>query len=185
MNAGAGEATVGQLLEAVTVMDSSGLTHTLPPEQLGFSYRDSRCQREGWLVLAARFRLAPAEPSELLQRLTARLRGRRRTQPLALASAGSVFKNPPGHTAGELLDRAGLRGLRYGGAEISRVHANFICNLGGATAGDVLWLVRRARYLVWRASGLQLQPEIKLLGGTWHDLLPALVPAECRPSEGW
>jgi UDP-N-acetylmuramate dehydrogenase len=86
------------------------------------------------------------------------------TQPLELPSCGSVFKNPPGDFAGRLIEAAGLKGLRVGGAEISTVHANFIVNRGGARAVDVLALIERARAAVREAAGLTLETEVRIVG---------------------
>jgi UDP-N-acetylmuramate dehydrogenase len=91
-------------------------------------------------------------------------RRRRETQPLDLPSAGSVFKNPPGAAAGRLIEQAGLKGRRAGGAQISERHANFIVNRGGATARDILVLMEIARRRVYEETGIQLEPELQVVG---------------------
>ena len=98
-----------------------------------------------------------------IERLLAR---RTATQPLNAPSCGSVFKNPPGDHAGRLIDSVGLKGLRIGGAEISRIHANFITNLGGATMGDVQALIDEAQERVFETTGVRLVPEVRILGRT-------------------
>ena len=89
---------------------------------------------------------------------------RKKTQPLTLPSCGSVFKNPEGYSAGQLIEQAGLKGARAGGAQISEVHANFIVNRDNATAQDVLELINMARSKVYEAYGIELQPEVRFLG---------------------
>jgi len=86
-------------------------------------------------------------------------------------SAGCIFKNPPGDSAGRLIDESGLKGARVGGAEVSRVHANFMINRGDATSEDVLELVRRVRAGVLQAKGVDLEPEVLLYGKEWRDVL--------------
>ncbi len=175
MNAGAAHTAVGDLAEWVQVVDGTGKQRDLLPEEAGFHYRGSRIQQEGWLVIGASLALHQRDPAEIRERMAEVLHRRRASQPLGLSSAGSVFKNLPGNAAGYLLERAGVKGMRYGGAEISDFHANFIVNRGGARSSDILWLIRKARYLVWRESGALLEPEIKLIGGRWEDILPPLV----------
>jgi UDP-N-acetylmuramate dehydrogenase len=92
------------------------------------------------------------------------LAARRDTQPLHVPSCGSVFKNPSGDYAGRLIEAAGLKGVRAGGAQISPIHANFIANTGGATAADVISLIERAQRVVEDTSGVRLEPEVKILG---------------------
>lgn len=174
MNAGAQDLSIGDLVETVTVLDGDGAVRDVGPEDLLFGYRTSRLQRDGWLALEARLRLEERDPAEVERSMTRILGWRQKTQPVGVPSAGSVFKNPPGQAAGFLLERAGVKGMMYGGAEISGIHANFIVNRGGATAADILWLIRRARYLVWRRDGVVLEPEIKLVGARWDQILPQL-----------
>jgi UDP-N-acetylenolpyruvoylglucosamine reductase len=86
-------------------------------------------------------------------------------------SAGCIFKNPPGASAGRLIEESGLKGARVGGAEVSRVHANFVVNRGDATSADILELVRRVRARVRQAKGVELEPEVLLCGKDWRDVL--------------
>ena len=120
---------------------------------------------EGAVVLSARYRTESGSPEEIRERMRAHLAHRRQTQPGDRLSGGSVFKNPPGDHAGRLIEAAGLKGIREGDAEISTVHANFIVNRGQATASDVLRLVERAHSEVLSRFGIDLEPEVRVLGG--------------------
>ena len=115
------------------------------------------------VVLAAAFQLQAGDPAEMEARAAEFLAHRRATQP-AEPSAGSIFQNPPGDHAGRILDSLGFKGCTVGKAQFSTVHANFIVNLGGATAADVVSLIDLARYKVWHELGIELIPEILFLG---------------------
>ena len=117
------------------------------------------------------FALRPADPAEIKARLDDIRRWRREHQPLGIPSAGSVFRNPPGDSAGRLIDVCGLKGERVGDAEVSAVHANFIINRGHATGAEVLELVRRVRARVRQVKGIDLQPEVLLYGREWKDVV--------------
>jgi len=135
-----------------------------PSDRLDFGYRTSRPGREGWIVTAAGLRLATGDPARIAaleKDYTARRRAR---QPLDFPSAGSVFKRPEGHYAGPLIQDAGCKGLRVGGAEVSTLHANFIVNRGGATAADVLALIEEVRRRVRDRCGMWLETEIRVVG---------------------
>ncbi len=136
----------------------------LPAADLGFGYRTSRPQREGWLVTAAGFSLAEGNKAAIHAREEDYTTRRRAKQPLDRPSAGSVFKRPEGHYAGALIDRGGCRGLRVGDAQVSELHAGFIVNLGSATASDVLELIAKVREKVLAETGVLLEPEIKVVG---------------------
>ncbi len=143
----------------------------------------------GDVVLTATFRLAPADPAAIKVRLDEIRRWRREHQPLTQPSAGSVFRNPPGDSAGRLIDACGLRGTRFGGASISEKHANFIVNEGGATAADVRRLAERARTAVAEQFGVDLVYEIQFVGdwSGWRQepsasRRPPSAP-RCRPNE--
>lgn len=174
MNAGTREGQIGDVLLGVRVMDSQGELAEIGPEELDLGYRRTRLQESGHLVLSARLKLSPGDQDRVRCRMIQVLSARRENQPLGWPSAGSVFMNPSGTAAGLLLDRAGVKGMRYGGAEISTVHANFILNRGWARSRDVIWLMRRARYLVWQKFSVLLRPEVRLLGGDWDEVLPLL-----------
>src|SRR5690606_26639712 len=163
----------------VDLIDEAGRTRRLEAPELEYAYRSSRLQREPrWLVLQAELRLVPGDPSAIRRRVDAALQYRNRTQPLHLPSAGSVFKNPPGDAAGRLIEAAGCKGLRRGGAEVSDRHANWIVNAGGATAADILALMIEVRQRVLARFGIGLEPEIRLLGPLrerWREAVSAMA----------
>lgn len=165
MNAGAHSVSLSDVIDAVELTSDDGL-RWVPRESLDFTYRYCALPA-GSVVTAVRLRLSPGDSGEILQRHRALLRARRATQPRGSRTFGSAFKNPPGDSAGRLLDSAGLKGLRHGGAEISTVHANFIVNLGDATSGDVLYLMGLMREAVLRSCGVPLEPEVRLLGAAF------------------
>ncbi|HEC23075.1 MAG TPA: UDP-N-acetylmuramate dehydrogenase [Chloroflexi bacterium] len=132
---------------------------------LGFEYRSSILKRERrrCVILSVTLNLHPADPEAIRARMAEYTGARKRTQPPG-ATIGSMFKNPPGDYAGRLIDAAGLKGTRIGGAEISEVHANFFLNVGGATAGDVKALIDLARREVQARFGVWLELEVELVG---------------------
>jgi len=165
MNAGALGGDVAGCLEWARLLDAAG-ERTAGLADLGYGYRVSALLGGATLVLEARFRLGLAGPRVVRDRVRAVMSRRRRTQPLGQPSAGSVFKNPaPDKPAGVLIDRAGCRGLRSGQALVSPRHANFIVNLGGATAADVLRLIDIVRDRVAHQFGVRLDLEVRVVGG--------------------
>ena len=164
MNAGTRDGSIGQVVDWVRVVDGEGRLAVWPRSRCGFAYRTSRMQQEGVTVVAARLVLAPGDPAAILAEIRRHTAYRQQTQPLRYPNCGSVFKNPPGNAAGRLIEACGLKGLRHGGAQISEQHANFIINLGGATAEDVLALMSRAWRCVRQRFGIVLEPEVRLLG---------------------
>lgn len=116
------------------------------------------------IIVATRLKLLPSDREAVVEEVARNRAKRRRRQPLDLPSAGSTFKNPPEAPAGLLIEQAGLKGTRIGGAVISERHANFICNEGGATAADVLALIEMARAKVLESSGVHLEPEVRIIG---------------------
>jgi len=177
-NAGAHGGCVADSLVAVQVLDASGEVRALAAAELGFGYRSSLLKRRATkdeergediqdrrqaIILSAEFALQAGDRQELEARATEYLAQRRRMQPKGL-SAGSVFRNPSGDTAGRLIEAAGLKGTRCGGAQISEKHANFIINCDGATAADVLALMGLARQRVFGHCGVALEPEIVFVG---------------------
>jgi UDP-N-acetylmuramate dehydrogenase len=164
-NAGAHESDVAAIVDSADVLLVDGTESRLAVADLQLTYRDSRFKHEpGDVVLAAAFRLEPADPPTIAGRLDEIRRWRREHQPLGIPSSGSAFRNPPGDSAGRLIDEAGLKGLRIGGASISEKHANFIVNDAKGTAADVRALLDRARDEVVRRTGIELVPEIMFLG---------------------
>jgi len=163
MNAGARGREVGDSVKQVEFMNCGGRISSVAPDLLSFSYRCCMIPK-GTLVTKVLFRVKKEAPDAVRNRIRKNLEVRRSTQPLGYPSAGSVFRNPGGDAAGRLLERVGLKGKRIGGAEISTLHANFILNRGGATAADVLSLMKLARKEVFRSTGIELEPEVRMLG---------------------
>jgi UDP-N-acetylmuramate dehydrogenase len=164
MNAGSSLGELGDTLVDVDVVLPGGAAATLPAAALDLGYR--RCQLPpGAVVTAARLRLAdPATFDAGQERVRAFLALRKATQPLDLPSCGSTFRNPPGDYAGRLIEAAGLKGFTVGGAQVSPKHANFVVNLGDATAADIAAVIRRARDVVADRFGVTLRPEVEALG---------------------
>ncbi len=138
----------------------------IPRSALDFRYRELRGLPADAVVVSALFSVEVSSREAIKAEVDRLLARRSATQPLDVPSCGSVFRNPEGDFAGRLIEAAGLRGERIGGAEISPVHANFIANVGGATANDVLALIESARTRVQKECGVELQTEVKLLGRT-------------------
>lgn len=162
MNAGAYGGELGQVVESVLVCDRDGNIRRLSNEEMGFSYRHSVLEETGDIVLSADFRLAERPGEEIRAKMKELIGKRSASQPLDLPSAGSAFKRPAGGYAAALIDQAGLRGFRVGGAAISEKHAGFAVNLGGATAADVKALLSAVSDKVYEQSGIRLEPEIRI-----------------------
>jgi UDP-N-acetylmuramate dehydrogenase len=163
MNAGAHGCSISGVVRTVRVLTPGG-ERTWSCDEMRFRYRQSRLQQEPGIVLEAELNLRPAPPHETLQRLEDWLQTRSDTQPLGPPSSGCIFRNPQGDHAGRLIDVSGGKGMRVGGATVSDRHANYILNTGGATAADVLKLIADVRARVRDRSGMDLEPEIKLIG---------------------
>lgn len=162
MNAGAYGGEICQVCQSVEVMDGEGNVRRLSAEEMGFSYRHSRLEETGEIVISADFALTPAEPKQIMARMKELIGKRSASQPLDLPSAGSAFKRPVGGYAAALIDEAGLKGFRVGGAAISEKHAGFAVNMGGATAADVRNLLRQVSDRVFASSGIRLEPEVRI-----------------------
>lgn len=165
MNAGIGSREMKDVLIEAEVASADGTTlETLSQGELRPRYRGLAGLAPGAVIVSSLLRMTSADPASVRTEVE-RLRARRAaTQPLDLPSCGSVFENPPGDFAGRLIEAAGLKGLRIGGAEISALHANFIVNRGGACAADVLALVERAQSTVRERFGVDLVPEVRIVG---------------------
>lgn len=159
MNAGANGRETAESLKSVLYFDQS--LRTFPREELTFSYRTSSFQKMKGVILSATFALS--ELAEARKNQLQIIEARMKTQPLKDKSAGCVFRNPPGKSAGALIDQAGLKGTAVGGAQVSEIHANFIVNKGSATSEDVLKLIRLVQERVFEHTGVQLEPEIRLI----------------------
>ena len=173
-NAGAHGSDVAAVLESVTVLRADGTQAVEPVTALGLAYRDSRFKHSTGqgsglftpadVILGATFRLSSADPAAIRARLAEIRLWRQEHQPLSQPSAGSVFRNPPGDSAGRLIDACGLKGSRVGGAQVSEKHANFIVNAGGATAADVRRLADTVRAEVAERFGTVLGYEVQFIG---------------------
>lgn len=164
MNAGAFGGSMAQVVREVDGILPSGETRTLTGGEMDFAYRHSRALAESIILIGARLILTPDHPDEIRRRMDDYRAQRKARQPISAWSAGSVFRNPPGDAAGRLIEAAGCKGLRRGGALVSPKHANFIVNTGEATAADVLGLMQEVQRRVEETFGIRLEPEIKLLG---------------------
>lgn len=170
MNAGTALGEVAEVLEAVEgVLD--GQEVRLSRAELPMRYREGGLP-PGFVVTAAWLRLPTSGVEADTARVQAHLARRRATQPLDLPSCGSVFRNPPGDHAGRLVEAVGLKGRTIGGAQISARHANFIVNLGGATATEVMACIRLAWETVGRETGVWLEPEVRVVGEWAPELWP-------------
>jgi UDP-N-acetylmuramate dehydrogenase len=163
MNAGIPDREMKDVAERVDYLDSAGALHEKPAEALEWSYRRLQLPPAS-VVVGGRFATRPDDSRAIRARMREHLDHRRETQPVNEPSCGSVFKNPEGDRAGRLIEAAGLKGTRIGGAAISELHANFIVNRGGASAGDVLELIERARDQVLAQFGVRLETEVQVLG---------------------
>ena len=162
MNAGAYGGEICQVCECVDVMDGEGNIRTYTGAEMAFSYRHSRLEDEGGIVLSAIFALKPKPENEIREKMQELMGKRRASQPLDKPSAGSAFKRPVGGYAAALIDGAGLKGYRVGDAAISEKHAGFAVNLGEATAADVQELLRQVSDKVFENSGIRIEPEVRL-----------------------
>jgi UDP-N-acetylmuramate dehydrogenase len=166
MNAGIPGREVKDVVQEIEVISPTGREVTrLPRAELRFTYRALRGLAPGSVIVSALLRVNLSDTDSVRAEVDRLLAARSNSQPLNVPSCGSVFKNPPGDFAGRLIEAAGLKGRRLGGAEISPVHANFIANRGGATAADVLALIQEAQAAVWRTAGVRLVPEVRVIGG--------------------
>ncbi len=164
MNAGAYGGDVKGALQWVEYLDMpTGKIEKRQPAEAELGYRRSSFSWPERVVLRAAFRIE-ADDGQAQARMADYNQRRREKQPLQYPSAGSTFKRPPGHYAGALIEEAGLKGLSVGGAEVSRLHAGFIINRGGATCADVLALIEQVQARVLASSGVELTPEIRIIG---------------------
>ncbi len=163
MNAGAyGGQLSDVLVDGRVLLD--GEVRTLTVEDMQMGYRTSLPLRRGGIVISARFALTPDDPEAIAARMRELNARRRDKQPLNYPSAGSTFKRPEGYFAGALIEQAGLKGKRVGGAQVSEKHAGFIVNTGGATAADILTLIGTVQDEVADRFGVRLETEVRILG---------------------
>jgi UDP-N-acetylmuramate dehydrogenase len=163
MNAGAWGSSFGDVVTNVTVMNDAGDLVALTHAEANFEYRHSGLDTY-FCVTGATLKLEPGDVDTITERMQTFYKQKVETQPFAEENAGCMFKNPPGDSAGRLIDISGLKGYRIGGAEVSTVHGNFILNIDNATATDVLNLVAYIQQQVREKTGISLQTEVKRLG---------------------
>lgn len=163
MNAGTREKWIGGIVESVTLFEPGSGLRSVRGSEVEWGYRKSGLSGRG-VIVEATLHTQVGDVVDIRRNMEASLRRRKRTQPLSIPNAGSIFVNPQGDSAGRLIETAGLKGAKVGGAQVSELHANFIVNAGGATAADVLELVRRIRDEVREVHGVELKPEIRFLG---------------------
>ena len=163
MNAGAYGGQISDVLVSAEVL-LGGEVRTMSLEEMQMGYRTTLPLREGGVVLSACFELERDDPDAIQGRMKELNARRRDKQPLNLPSAGSTFKRPEGHFAGALIEGCGLKGCSIGAAQVSQKHAGFIVNTGGATAKDILQLIAHVQAVVRRETGVELEPEVKIMG---------------------
>lgn len=164
MNAGAYDGEMSKVVESVRVIDTNGDLMLLKAEQLEFAYRKTKLQKSGLIVTEVNLKLEPGCKDDITSKMADFSHRRISKQPLELPSAGSMFKRPVGYFAGTLIEQTGLKGYTVGGAQVSEKHAGFVVNVGGATAADVLQLIKDVQNKVFSAHGVQLEPEVLVLG---------------------
>ncbi len=162
MNAGAYDGEMAQVVEQVTYLTSEGRIETT--NEFGFAYRHSNFSDGTRLILSAKLKLKKGDLKAISSRMEDLMERRKSKQPLEWPSAGSTFKRPAGYFAAALIDQCGLKGFSVGAAQVSEKHAGFVINKGGATCSDILELMDRVGKRVYEATGVQLEPEVKLLG---------------------
>ncbi len=164
MNAGAYNGEIKNVVKSVTAVDFEGNIIKYDKKTADFGYRHSIFQDNKNLILEVELDLKYGKKDEISAQMADLTQRRESKQPLELPSAGSTFKRPKGYFAGTLIDQTGLKGLTIGGAQISQKHAGFIVNIGGATAQDVLDLIKEVQNRVYKAHGVMLYPEVRMLG---------------------
>ena len=163
MNAGAFGGELSEVVEALTGMTHTGRYVRLPGTSIGFAYRKTALPPH-FIVSEVVFRLSPKPQASITASMQQAREKRQRHQPHGYPNAGSIFKNPPGHHAGRLIEAVGCKGSRRGHAQVSEHHANFIVNTGGATASQVWQLVEHVQRLVWQEQQVWLEPEVRRVG---------------------
>jgi len=163
MNAGAYGAEVKDVLVSATAVDRQGARHDIPAPDMGFGYRKTAVP-EDWIFTSATFRALPGRQADIMKRMEDIQTAREDTQPMRVRTGGSTFKNPDGEKAWQLIDKAGCRGLKIGGAHVSEKHCNFLINEGEASSADLENLGEEVRRRVLEKSGIQLIWEIRRVG---------------------
>lgn len=164
MNAGAYGGEMKDVLESCSHIDNKGAFGTLPKEELNLSYRRSAYTDNGFVITSAILKLKKGVKEDIKAAMDDKLMRRRSKQPLEYPSAGSTFKRPEGYFAGALIEESGLKGYSVGGAQVSEKHAGFVINKGGATASDIISLIKHIQNTVFEKCSVSLEPEVKIIG---------------------
>ncbi len=164
MNAGAQEHCISDYLESITTLSLKGEYKMIKGKDLNFGYRHSLLQNENLIVISARLKLVSGHAEQIRQVTNENLNHRLRTQPYKSQTCGSVFRNPEPLKAAKLIDELGLKGFRFGGAEISKIHSNFIINANNASSCDVRELIKYIQKKVFNSYGILLETEVKQCG---------------------
>ena len=164
MNAGSFGSSIGDRVSKVSAVSYDGTEHSFDHLQCGFDYRTSVFLSNKMIICRVQFDLEKTDPQKIKAKIDRVLLKKAAAQPLKEASAGCVFKNPKGQSAGELIEKAGLKGLSAGGARVSELHANYIVNSKGATAADVICLMEKVQKTVEEKFSVRLEPEIRVVG---------------------
>lgn len=164
MNAGAYGGEMSRCIAAVDIVDERGEPRSIQASALDYGYRHSALLDNPWIVTQVTFALTPGDPETIAEEMRVIGTQRRAKQPLKFPSAGSTFKRPAAHFAAQLIDEAGLKGARVGGAEVSTQHAGFLINADHATARDMLALMSYVQQRVWEHGGIRLEPEVRIIG---------------------
>ncbi len=163
MNAGAYNKEIKDVLVKVLILDDKGELNWVSPDELNFGYRTSIMQmNRHWTIVEAVLELEQGVYEEIVELMKMRKIRRIESQPTNLPSAGSTFRNPLPHYSWQLIEEAGLRGVRIGGAEVSKKHCNFVVNVGDATAQDIYDLIQHVQNVVFEKSGIELHPEVEM-----------------------
>lgn len=164
MNAGAYGGEMKDVIESVTVLTREGNVICMDAGQLELGYRHSCIPEKEYVVLGARLRLRQGNPEAILEITRDLTQKRTSKQPLHLPSAGSTFKRPPGYFAGQLIEESGMKGVRYGDAQVSEKHCGFVVNMGNASCHEVMSLIRLVQRVVRNRFGILLETEVKVIG---------------------
>ncbi|BDR58764.1 UDP-N-acetylenolpyruvoylglucosamine reductase [Xylocopilactobacillus apicola] len=164
MNAGAYGGEISSVISRIRAINSAGKIVEYEANDFHFGYRQSRAQEENLVVVQAVINLVPGDPEKIIQLMDELNERRAARQPLELPSCGSVFRRPPGHFVGPMIQESGLQGKQIGGAQVSKKHAGFIVNIDHATAGDYVALIHLIQKTVFEKFGIHLKPEVRFLG---------------------
>ncbi|OIJ09809.1 UDP-N-acetylenolpyruvoylglucosamine reductase [Anaerobacillus arseniciselenatis] len=164
MNAGAHKSDISKILKKAKVVYPNGKQVWYNNDEMDFSYRTSRLQKDQGICVEAIFQLRNGNREDIVAEIQKNKEYRKKTQPWDFPCCGSVFRNPLPHHAGKLIEEAGLKGYTVGGAQVSTIHANFIVNIGGATASDVLGLIDHIKAEVYKKFQVQMETEVELIG---------------------